>query len=210
MLALPSSLLNSAGLEFPLLAISALYGDARAGLLGLTVRVVGAPTLIIGQAIAQVYVGESSAEVRRPTGTLAPMLRYTVGRLLMVGALPAAVLVAAAPWLFGVIFGPMWTEAGEYARVLAFAYLAQFAVNPISGTLQLLERQEQSLAWAAVRLLLTVSGPLVCGLTGAPVLLAVIAMAVGHVLGWVLMYGLCLRAARASDDRHRRDRAAGA
>ena len=79
-------------------------------------------------------------------------------------------------------------------------------MNPISGTLQLLERQGQSLAWAGVRLVLTASGPLVCGLIGAPALFAIAALSIGHVLGYALMYGLCLRAAKASDDQHRRSR----
>jgi O-antigen/teichoic acid export membrane protein len=206
LLTVPSGLLNSGGLEVPLLVVSAFYGDARAGLLGLTVRVVAAPTMIIGQAISQVVTGESSAAIREPRGTLASMLRYTVGRLLMVGALPAALLLIAAPWLFGVVFGPTWTEAGDYARILALAYLLQFAVNPIAGTLQLLERQGQSLAWAGARLLLTVSGPMVCGLIGAPVLVAIASLSIGHILGYAIMYGLCLRAAQASDDQHRRAR----
>jgi O-antigen/teichoic acid export membrane protein len=132
------------------------------------------------------------------------MQRYLVGRLLMVGALPTAVIAVAGPWLFGLLFGPTWTEAGDYARVLALAYLVQFAVNPISATLQLLERQGQSLAWAGVRLLLTTSGPLACGLLGAPILLAIAALSIGHVLGYALMYILCLRAAKASDAKQHR------
>jgi O-antigen/teichoic acid export membrane protein len=131
-------------------------------------------------------------------------MRYTAGRLLIIGALPTTVLVVAGPWLFGVIFGPTWTEAGDYARVLAFAYLAQFAVNPVSGVLQLLERQGQSLGWAGGRLLLTVSGPMVCGLIGAPALVAVLALSIGHVVSYALMYAICLRAAKAADDRFRR------
>jgi O-antigen/teichoic acid export membrane protein len=204
LLTVPSGLLNSGGLELPLLIVSALYGDVRAGLLGLTVRVVGVPTVIIGDAIAQVFIGESSAARRESKGSLASMQRYLVVRLLMIGVLPTAVLVVAGPWLFGVLFGPTWTEAGNYARVLALAYLVQFAVNPISATLQLLERQGQSLAWAGVRLVLTTTGPLVCGLVGAPVLLAVATLSLGHVLGYALMYVLCLRAAKASDAQQRR------
>ncbi len=206
LLTVPSGLLNSGGLELPLLLVSALYGDVRAGLLGLTVRVVGVPTVIIGDAISQVFIGETSAAKRESKRALAPQLRYTVGRLLIVGALPTAVLVVAAPWLFGVVFGPTWVEAGEYARVLAAAYLLQFAVNPISPTLQLLERQGQALAWAGVRLLLTATGPLVCGLLGAPILLAVATLSAGHVLGYGLMYVLCLRAAKASDAQKRESR----
>ncbi len=206
LLTMPSALLNAGGLEIPLLLVSAFYGDARAGLLGLTVRVFSAPTAILGQAVDQVFTGESSAAIREPKGTLARLLRYTAGRLLIIGALPTVLLVVAGPWLFGVIFGPTWTEAGDYARVLAFAYLAQFTVNPVSGVLQLLERQGQSLAWAGGRLLLTASGPAVCGLMGAPVLHAIVALAVGHVVSYLLMYGMCLRAAKASDDQYRRGR----
>ena len=43
--------------------------------------------------------------------------------------------MVAAPWLFSVVFGPDWTEAGEYAQFLALAYLGQFAVTPVSTTL---------------------------------------------------------------------------
>jgi O-antigen/teichoic acid export membrane protein len=206
LLTLPSGLLNSGGLEVPLLVVSALYGDARAGLLGLTVRVIGAPTTIIGEAVAQVFIGESSAAIREPKGTLAPLMRYTAGRLLLTAALPTALLVSAGPWLFGVVFGPTWTEAGDYARVLAFAYLAQFVVNPFTGVLQLLERQGLSLAWAGVRLALTATGPAVCGLLGAPILLAIAALSIGHVVSYALMYFLCLRAARTSDEQYRRSR----
>lgn len=206
LLTVPSGLLNSGGLELPLLLVSALYGDVRAGLLGLTVRVVGVPTIIIGDAISQVFIGETSAAKRESTGALAATLRYTVGRLLIVGVVPTAVLVLAAPWLFGVVFGPTWVEAGEYARILAAAYLFQFAVNPISPTLQLLERQGQALGWAGVRLALTATGPLVCGLLGAPILLAIAALSAGHVLGYGLMYVLCLRAAKASDAQKRASR----
>lgn len=206
MLTLPSALVNSAGLEAPLLVIAAYYGDARAGLLGLTIRVFSAPTAIIGQAIDQVFTGESSAAIREPTGTLTRLLRHTAVRLLIIGVLPTAILVVAGPWLFGLVFGPTWTEAGDYARILAFAYLAQFVVNPISGVLQLLERQGQSLAWAAMRLVLTVSGPAVCGVMGAPVVVAIAALSIGHVVSYLLMYVLSLRAARAADDQYLRAR----
>ena len=201
LLAAPSALVNSAGLEMPLLLVSALYGDARAGLLGLTVRVFSGPTAIIGQAVSQVYTGETGAALRQPSGALGRLLRSAVRRLLLLGAGPALVLVVAGPWLFGLIFGPTWTEAGEYARFLAVAYLAQFAVTPVSSTLFLLERQGQELVWGCLRLVLTAGGTAVCGLLGEPVQVAVIVLAIGHVLSYALLYGLCLHAADTADAR---------
>jgi O-antigen/teichoic acid export membrane protein len=123
----------------------------------------------------------------------------SVRRLLLVGAVPAVVLLAAGPALFGVVFGGEWTEAGEYARLLALAYLGQFAVTPVSATLFLLERQDQELAWVAGRLLLTAGGPLACGLAGAPVWVAIAALAAGHVVSYLVLYRLCVRAADKAD-----------
>ena len=199
LLAAPSSFVNSAGLEVPLLLVSALYGDARAGLLGLTVRVVGGPSSVVGQAVHQVFMGESSARLRESVASMGATVRGAARRLLLVGALPALVLAAAGPPLFELAFGPEWGEAGHYARFLVFAYLAQFVVTPISSTLFLLERQGQELVWGGVRLLLTAGGPLVCGLMGAPMTAAVVAMAVGGVLSYGILYVLCVRAADASD-----------
>lgn len=204
LLAAPSALVNSAGLEMPLLLVSALYGDARAGLLGLTIRVFSGPTAIIGQAVSQVYTGETGAALRQPSGALGRLLRRAVLRLLLLGAGPALVLIVAGPWLFGLIFGPTWTEAGEYARFLAVAYLAQFAVTPVSSTLFLLERQGHELAWGCVRLLLTAGGTALCGLLGKPIQVAVIVLAVGHVLSYAVLYALCLHAADATDARRQR------
>ena len=204
LLAAPSALVNSAGLEMPLLLVSAIYGDARAGLLGLTIRVFSGPTAIIGQAVSQVYTGETGAALRQPSGALGRLLRSAVLRLLLLGAGPALVLIVAGPWLFGLIFGPTWTEAGEYARFLAVAYLAQFAVTPVSSTLFLLERQGQELMWGCVRLLLTAGGTAVCGLLGEPIQVAVIVLALGHVLSYGVLYGLCLHAADATDARRQR------
>lgn len=199
LLAAPSTLLNSAGLDVPMLIISAVYGDARAGLLGLTVRVVGTPSAIIGQAAYQVFTGESGARLRRAGGQLGVAVRGAALRLCAVGLLPAVVLVAAGPQLFSLIFGQRWIEAGDYARLLAVAYLAQFVVTPVGSTLALLERQGQQLGWAALRLTLTAGCPLVCGIVHAPIKTAIIGLCCAHVLSYLLLYALCVRAADASD-----------
>ena len=199
LLAMPSTVINSAGLEVPLLLIAALYGDTRAGLLGLAVRVISGPSTVIGQAVHQVFAGESSVAIREARGTLGPTVRTSVRRLLLVGVLPAAVLVIGGPALFELIFGAEWTEAGEYARLLAPAFLAQFAVIPVSATLFLLQRQEQELAWVVFRLLLTAGIPLGCGLAGWPVSAAIGGLAAGHIVSYLILYRLCARAADKAD-----------
>jgi O-antigen/teichoic acid export membrane protein len=194
-----SKLLNTAGLQVPLLIVSAVYGEVGAGLLGLTVRVVGGPAAVIGQAVYQVFTAEASAKVRGLDRGLAAFTRSSVLRLLAIGAVPALLLVTLSPVVFGVVFGPEWVDSGRFAQLLAIAYLAEFAVTPISQTLFILERQGVQLAWDSTRLLLTAGGPLLCGLLGAPVLTAVALLAAAHVASYITLYVLSMRAAHASD-----------
>ena len=65
----------------------------------------------------------------------------------------------------------------------------------------LLERQGQELVWGCLRLLLTAGGVAACGLLGEPVQIAIVVLAVGHVVSYAVLYGLCLRAVDAADLR---------
>jgi O-antigen/teichoic acid export membrane protein len=198
-----SNLLNTVGLEVPLLVIAALYGDVQAGLIGLTVRVIAGPATIIGQAVSQVFTGEVGARLRDTAGPLAPWVKRGVLRLLALGALPTVLLVLLGPDLFRIVFGEQWVDAGRYAQLLAVAYLAAFCVGPITPTLFLLERQGLELTWVIVRLTLTIGAPLACGLAGAPITLAIVLLSLAHVLSYVLLYTLTMRASRSAD-RHSR------
>lgn len=199
-----SKLLNTAGLQVPFLVIAAAYGDARAGLLGLAVRVVGGPVGVIGQAVYQVFTGEASARYRGPAGDLAGFVRRSVLRLLAIGIGPAILLVAFSPAVFGLVFGPEWVESGRWAQLLAVAYLAEFAVTPVSQTLFILERQGRQLVWDATRLLLTAGGPALAAACGAPMTVAVAILAASHVVSYAVLYVLTVSAARVSD-RNRGD-----
>ena len=71
----------------------------------------------------------------------------------------AANLVAG--WAFPRLFGATWANAIPYLRALSVAYLLQIVLHPVSGTLQLLERQAMSAVWQVCRLVLVVIAVLV-------------------------------------------------
>ncbi len=69
----PAGLLNVLGLQLPLLLVAYFYGSAHAGWLGLTQRVLALPIMLIGQAVAQVYVGELSRDLRTNGDQASPL-----------------------------------------------------------------------------------------------------------------------------------------
>ncbi len=151
-----SGLLNSAGLQLPALLLAAFYGPLVAGWFLLGQRVVGIPMSLLGQAVAQVYVGTASRLVQEDQARLRGIFARTAGRLLVLGLIPMGVLGVAGPWFFSRVFGIEWVEAGSYVQLLAGAFLLQFAITPLSQTLNIIERQDLQLAWDFGRLLLVV------------------------------------------------------
>lgn len=195
-----SALINVLGQQAPFLVVSAYYGAITIGLLGLTIRIIAAPATLIGQAVGRVFQGEASSAVRDNERTLARIVTRNATTLFWLG-LPICVLLAAAgPWIFELIFPPDWAEAGTYARWLAVGYLAQLVVSPVSQTLLILEQQGYQLAWDVSRLIITVGGPLIAAMLGAPAIVAVAVLSGAFVVCYAVLYVACVRAARHYDN----------
>ena len=127
--------------------VLALAGPAAAGLFGLMVRVVMAPTSLIGGALSEVLLGRA-AQTWREGGDLVPTLKRSA-RILTLFAVPAAgVLVLGGPWLFATVFGPHWREAGEWARWLAPCMAGRMIVGPLTVVPMILERQTTAFAFS--------------------------------------------------------------
>ena len=62
----------------------------------------------------------------------------------------ALVLVLAGPWLFAMVFGPSWREAGELARALSPYIGAHFVAAPLAVV---------TMAWGAQRWAFRLHGP---------------------------------------------------
>lgn len=155
-----TALLNNAGQYAPYLVFTLTFGPNPTGWLAFTTRLLGLPAAVVGQAVAQVFLGRGASAQRAESGELPRLTWLAVRRLTLLGAGPALVLAATAPWLFGWVFGSEWERAGTYARVLAPAFLLQFVASPVSNVFNLVGRQALALAWEAVRVVLVVTAPL--------------------------------------------------
>ncbi len=149
-----SAVLNAATLQLPPLLFVAAYGAREGGWFVLGQTVIAMPSVLVGQAVAQVYMGEASALRREDPARYAALFFRTARQLALVGLAPVVIGLIAAPWLFSVVFGPSWREAGIYVRILSASYLVNFVVWPLSQTLLILERQDLQMYWDAGRLAL--------------------------------------------------------
>ena len=147
-----SSLVGVAAYSLPPLLIAQLHGTKTLGWFALGDRVLGAPAILIGQAVSQVYYVEAARlNVSDPEAVRTLFLR-SMKRLLLLGLVPFLIFLLFGPSLFGLVFGASWREAGVYARSLAAMHYVAFVSWPLTPTLNILEKQFWQLAWEVGRL----------------------------------------------------------
>lgn len=155
-----SALLNAASVWCPVLFLASFHGAVAAGAFALTQRVITIPISMVGRAVNQVFTGEAGECLRNAEER--PKLRRlywrTLGYLALLGAGPVLIIGLVSPTVFSVVFGEEWRRAGEFARILALGYAAQFAVGPLTTLLLLIGRNERQLAWDFTRSVVIVGG----------------------------------------------------
>jgi O-antigen/teichoic acid export membrane protein len=150
-----SALINNAGLQLPSLLLIGFYEPHVVGLYALGERLTRLPLTLIGQSIAQVYLGEASRRANENIDSLKHLFHETSKKLLL-SCIPLALLFLLTTPLYAIVFGRSWSEAGVYVLALTPMLLARFVVTPLSQTLNVLERQDLQLAWDITRLACTV------------------------------------------------------
>ncbi|HEY1413881.1 MAG TPA: hypothetical protein VGF36_17175, partial [Rhodopila sp.] len=140
---------------------AACYSPAISGFMFLSERIIMRPMMIISTSLLQVFTGEAGRSASENPAQLRRRFQQVVPLQLLLATtwILAANLVAG--WVFPRLFGAAWANAIPYLRALSLAYLLQIVLHPVSGTLQLLERQAMAAVWQACRLVLVVIAVLV-------------------------------------------------
>ena len=146
-----STLLNGLGTQLPSLLLLAVFGAAVAGWFNLAVLVLQAPVLLLGQAIAQVFLTDAGASYRQ--GRLPEYTGEMLHRLVAVAAAPALLFILVAPALFAGLFGEEWRDAGHYARWLTPYVFVTFISAHLPGIVIVLGLQRGELFFQVVLLL---------------------------------------------------------
>jgi O-antigen/teichoic acid export membrane protein len=151
--ALPATLINNAGGLVPPLGLGLLFGPQVLGWYALTDRALGVPTMLVGQAISQVFMASAGGNADQRDATILALFRATAMKLAIIGIVPYLIVALWGPWLFSFVFGQEWRVAGQYAQVLALPQFIGFVVWPLLPTLTLIERQDVQLVWDCLRLI---------------------------------------------------------
>lgn len=147
-----SGLLNSIGLQLPLVFFSVVYGSEAVGFFALAQKIVGVPMAIVGYGAEKIFFGVASKIVRSGRSVL-PVLIKSFFILALFSILIFVPLIWEAGEMFPVIFGEGWHRSGELLEVLGFVGLSQLIVVPLVQLLNIMGRQKWFVYWDASRVI---------------------------------------------------------
>lgn len=136
-----SQLLLALATQLPVLLIGLVYGIEVAGVFGLAQNMINMPMDLIGQSVAQVYYAEISKYGKNNPEKIYKLSVSILKKLFWVGLIPVGFIALLGPWLFSIVFGSEWLDAGVYAQILSILILFRFISGPIMSCLNVLEKQ---------------------------------------------------------------------
>jgi O-antigen/teichoic acid export membrane protein len=150
----PAGLSSTLSTNLNNILISKFFSTAILGQYNIVEKILGAPSMLIGTAVGQVFFQRASREILN-TGSIYNSFKNVAILLifLSLGMFSIAYFIVAN-W-FEFIFGVEWKETGEFALILIPLFFVRFIVVPLTLVNNICETQKFGMIWQAGRLLLT-------------------------------------------------------
>ena len=116
---MPQSILNASAVGLPVILLTSLFGSSASGQYSLAVSILGVPTMLLGQAVGEVFYPKISRAIATKSHQSSQMLLKVSAVLLILGIIPFGLIMLFGSWLTKLIFGNQWQLAGQYAMILA-------------------------------------------------------------------------------------------
>lgn len=187
----PSGLANTLGLYLPVPLVMFFYGSSAAGSLSFGITLISIPMRVIGMSISQVFIGEASEMLRKEIRGVGQLYNKILKKLSQFIIGPSVLILVLGKWMFPIIFGKHWVEAGEFIQLLTICFALQFISSPLSQILNLLILQRVQLIWDLLRLLLTCITLIIPPLLGLSVKVAIIWFSIGMSISYLVLIWLC-------------------
>jgi O-antigen/teichoic acid export membrane protein len=128
---MPADFINSLINQLPVYFLNSMAGLSYVGNFSFAQRLLGLPTLLIGNSIADVF-RQKAGEVYRKKGECSELFIKTGRILFLIGIIPLIIMLLFAPEIFAIVFGEQWRKAGEIARILSPLFFFRIIVSPLS------------------------------------------------------------------------------
>ncbi|WP_420177124.1 lipopolysaccharide biosynthesis protein [Kerstersia gyiorum] len=152
----PQALLNGASQGVPVIILAKYFGSTVAGFYAIARLALGMPSMLIGSSVSDVFYPNFIEKIRSG-GNGRAILLQTSKYLLLLSIIPYGLIIAFGPWLFTLVFGAEWGQAGEYARWMALWLTSFLIARPAVAAIPVLRLQRFFLLFEIVSFLAKIS-----------------------------------------------------
>ena len=156
LLSLPADAINTGAAQLPLLIVASRFGAETAGLLAMTMRILGAPIGLLGKSVLDVFKRHAASSFRERGECRSDYVRTF--KVLALGSVAfCSVMIFASESLFTITFGEAWRGAGTIAVWLLPLFALRFIASPLSYMVYIAGKQHVDLFWQIALLGMTVA-----------------------------------------------------
>lgn len=177
----PYAFLGMASSRILLVLFGFYAAPAAVGYFALAMRVTSLPNALVSSALNNAFFSWASRHVN-DREAFAGLIRRVLHPMIILGAPGVVLFVLNAEWLFAMVFGADWAEAGRYARYLVVGSFALLLSAWLDNVYSVLQKQKLSLVLESIYDLAMVTSVFVCLAVYRDPLLAVIVFSVTTAL----------------------------
>lgn len=156
---MPATLVNTLSQFLPDLLINRFFGIAQLGQYTLAMRMLNMPIAFLTASIQDFFRQQASLEFNEIGHCTSSFWRFLL--LTLIGAVLLIVpVIILIPYVFPIILGTQWTEAGALIQAVAFLTIVRFISSPLSYIWIIQGQQRLDFIWQLGLLVLS-SGTLI-------------------------------------------------
>lgn len=120
---------------------SVLFNSTIVGFYSLANRMLKVPAIVLTSSISSVFRNDAIHSLRK-TGSCKFLFISTFKKLVIISA-PIYILIGlCSPFLFSIIFGKGWINAGYFAQVICFSLIFDFIATPFNSLFYIIHKQK--------------------------------------------------------------------
>ncbi|MAZ47784.1 MAG: hypothetical protein CME65_04435 [Halobacteriovoraceae bacterium] len=136
-----SSLIDQINLGFSIFAFTYLYGEAIAGHVSMTTRVLSLPINFIGVAFLDVFREKATKDYLKFGNFKTIFIKFFLS-LAFLAVLGFAIITTLGEPIFILVLGEQWETAGQFATIAIALYSVRLISSPLTFSFQLNQNQQ--------------------------------------------------------------------
>ena len=128
----PSQIFLALSGSIPILFFAWKFDKTITGEISLARTMLSVPVVLLGTSIGKAFYGEIAQIRNNNFELLRKLTKNIIKKLFFLSLFPFFIILLGGPYIFQIVFGNEWYNAGLFARIMSLYLIFQFIYSPIS------------------------------------------------------------------------------